>query len=99
MPASVTIRDETPAGGVWNEWSLDLSRESVTVRDLIRERVYQEVQDHNIRRQGARAYRGLVQPEGYEEAPNGPRSALRPRRSTGESSIKKPSTLSSRARY
>jgi hypothetical protein len=77
MPATVTIRDETPAGGVSNEWSLDFLDETITVRDLIRERVYQEVQDHNVRPHSTR-YRGLVEPAGYEQALNGPRVLARP---------------------
>ena len=79
MPATLTVRDETPAGGVSNEWSLEFLNETITVRDLIRERVYQEVQDHNVRQQGVGPYRGLIQPEGYEQALNGPRSGAKPR--------------------
>ena len=79
MPTTLTVRDETPAGGVSNEWSLEFLTETITVRDLIRERVYQEVQDHNVRQQSIGPYRGLVQPEGYEQALNGQRSGARPR--------------------
>jgi hypothetical protein len=75
MPATLTVRDETPAGGVSHEWSLEFLDETITVRDLIRERVYQEVQDHNARQRSAAPYRGLVQPEGFERALNGPRAA------------------------
>ncbi len=74
MAATLTVRDETPAGGVSNEWSLEFLSDTITVRDLIRERVYQEVQDHNLRQQASVPYRGLVQPEGYEQALNGPKS-------------------------
>src|SRR4051794_36440387 len=79
MATSLTVRDETPAGGVTNEWSLELLTETISVRDLIRERVYQEVQDHNVRQQSIGPYRGLVQPEGYEQALNGPRAGAKPR--------------------
>ncbi|MFO0958606.1 MAG: hypothetical protein U0800_14450 [Isosphaeraceae bacterium] len=79
MPATLTIRDETPAGGVSQEWSLDFLDETITVRDLIRERVYQEVQEHNARRNMAGPYRGLVVPEGYEAALNGPKAGGKPR--------------------
>ncbi len=72
MSATLTIRDETLTGGVTGEWSLDFLDERITVRDLIRERVYQEVQDHNRRRQSRGAFRGLVQPEAEEREPNGP---------------------------
>ncbi len=72
MPATLTVRDETPAGGVMREWSLEFLEETITVRDLIRERVYQEVQDHNARGRSAEPYHGLVRPEAYERALNGP---------------------------
>lgn len=79
MPATLTIRDETPAGGVTNEWSLEFLSETITVRELIRGRVYQEVQDYNIRQQSTGPYRGLVQPEGHEQALNGPRAGAKAR--------------------
>jgi hypothetical protein len=79
MPATLTVRDETPAGGVENEWSLEFLNATIAVRELIRERVYQEVQDHNVRKQTVGAYRGLIQPEGYEQALNGSRSNAKPR--------------------
>ena len=80
MTATLTIRDETPAGGISNEWSLEFLSETITVRELIRERVYQEVQDHNTRLHAAGPYRGLVQPEGYEQALKGqkPGAKVRP---------------------
>jgi hypothetical protein len=79
MSATLTVRDETPAGGVSNEWPLEFLNETITVRELIRERVYQEVRDHNVRQQASGPYRGLVQPEGYELAMNGPKTGVRPR--------------------
>ena len=41
--------------------------------------VYQEVQDHNVRKQSAVPYRGLIQPEGYGQSPSGSRSPTKPR--------------------
>jgi hypothetical protein len=79
MPATLTVRDETPAGGVSNEWSLEFLNERISVRDLIRERVYQEVQDHNTQQHQAAPFRGLVQPEDHERALNGPRTGAKPR--------------------
>jgi hypothetical protein len=72
MPATLAVRDETPIGEISNEWSLEFLNETITVRDLIRERVYQEVQDFNTRENAPGPYRGLVQPEGYELAQSGP---------------------------
>lgn len=70
MPVTLTIRDETTAGDVYGERPLDLPTERITVRDLIRERVYQEVQDYNVGT-GERVFRGLVQPTGAERVLNG----------------------------
>ena len=65
MPSTLTVRDETPAGGVENEWSLEFLNATIAVRELIRERVYQEVQDHNVRQHSDRPFRAeLIQPEG-----------------------------------
>lgn len=79
MPATLTVRDETPAGGVSNEWSLEFLNDTISVRDLIRERVYQEVQDYNVRQQASGPYRGLIQPEGLEQALNDPRAGAKSR--------------------
>lgn len=43
MPVTLTIRDETTADDVYGERPLEFPTERITVRDLIRERVYQEV--------------------------------------------------------
>jgi hypothetical protein len=70
MAATLTIRDETLGNtAALHEWALEVLTERLTVRELIRSRVYQEVQDHN-RRQSPE-FRGLVQPEGAERTPNG----------------------------
>ena len=45
---TLTIRDEELAGTTIHEFSLDFLTEHITVRELIRSRVYQEVQDHNV---------------------------------------------------
>jgi hypothetical protein len=71
MPATLTIRDESLAGQPLHEWALEVLTERLTVRELIRSRVYQEVQDHNRRRAGE--FRGLVRPDDAERALNGPR--------------------------
>ena len=72
----VIIRDETASGRVTNELSLDVLTETITVRELIRSRVYQEVDDHNRRvRQdagAAAAFNGLVTPTDDERTLNGP---------------------------
>jgi hypothetical protein len=76
MPVVLTIRDETSAGDVFDERPLELPSERMTVRELIRERVYQEVQDYN-RRSGDKLFRGLVQPTDAERVLNGKRAEYR----------------------
>ena len=69
MPATITIRDESTGGGTWNEFALEVLTERITVRELIRSRVYQEVQDHNLRQ--PEVFRGLVEPTDAERELNG----------------------------
>ncbi len=74
MSATLTVRDESLDGRHAHEWSLDVLSERLTVRELIRSRVYQEVQDYNVRR--PHTWRGLVQPSAEERQLNrepGPR--------------------------
>lgn len=68
MP-TITVRDETLTGQSIAEHPLDLLTERVTVRELIRSRVYQEVQDYNRRQ--PETFRGLVQPSDAEQTLNG----------------------------
>ena len=66
---TLTVRDETTAGETTGELVLEFLTERITVRELIRSRVYQEVKDHNTAPQGT--FRGLVQPVEAERALNG----------------------------
>jgi hypothetical protein len=70
MTVTLTVRDETTSGDVYHERPLEFPSETITVRDLVRERVYQEVQDFN-RNQDERVFRGLVQPVDAERVLNG----------------------------
>lgn len=76
MSITITIRDETAAGGVSHEIPLELPSERITVRELIRERVYQEVHDFN-RRKDEQVFRGLIQPTDTERVLNGNRTEFR----------------------
>jgi hypothetical protein len=68
----LTIRDESATGNVTNELTLDVLAETITVRELIRSRVYQEVQDYNLRQRiGQPEFRGLVTPSDAERTLNG----------------------------
>jgi hypothetical protein len=64
------IRDETASGEAYHELPLEFLKERITVRELIRERVRQEVHSFNLR-QGERTFRGLVQPTDAERVLNG----------------------------
>lgn len=69
MPSTLTIRDETSTGDTIGELTLDVLTEHITVRELIRSRVYQEVDDHN--RTLPERFNMLVQPEDAERTLNG----------------------------
>ncbi len=70
MPVTLQIRDETATGQTTHELTLDLLTERLTVRELIRSRVYQEVKDHNVEAHRA-TFTGLVQPTDAEQTLNG----------------------------
>jgi hypothetical protein len=76
MAATVIIRDEEMTGRVVQEFSLEFPAETITVRELIRSRVYQEVKDHNVTA-SSHVFQGLVQPEEAEQKLNGPRERVR----------------------
>src|SRR5258708_23763276 len=69
MHTTLLIRDETLGGEAQQGWSLDLLTERISVRELIRSRVYQEVQDYNLKQ--GQVFHGLVQPEEAEKTLNG----------------------------
>ena len=75
--ATLTIRDETASGRTTGELTLDVLDETITVRELIRSRVYQEVQDHN-RRSDLTPFKGLVTPRDEERMLNVGRSGAGP---------------------
>lgn len=71
MNATLTIRDETTfsfnADSI--EFTISLPNEVVTSREVIRERVRQEVEAYNASQ--TEYFRGLVQPTGAERTLNG----------------------------
>lgn len=69
MSTTVTIRDETAGGQMNHELTLNFLTERITVRELIRSRVYQEVDDYNRLR--PETFSGLVQPSDAEKTLNG----------------------------
>jgi hypothetical protein len=71
MAATLTIRDETTFSfhGAGREFTLALPEERISVRELIRTRVYEEVRDYNLRQE--EYFHGLVQPSDAEVTLNG----------------------------
>ena len=71
MSATLMVRDETAFKLGNNDYIFPLSfpTERITVRELIRERVFQEVQDYNLRQ--PEFYCGLVKPSDAEQTLNG----------------------------
>jgi hypothetical protein len=85
MTATITIRDESAVRKVLNRITLELPDRTVTVRDLIRARVSQEVERYN---RAAADYRyALVQPAPDEAALNAPPGARARRNVDAEKQI------------
>jgi hypothetical protein len=84
--AMITVHDETTSGGRTNELTLEFLDDQITVRELIRSRVYQEVTEYNARM--PEYFRGLVQPTDAERVLNGYRVRER-RRLDWEAQYKK----------
>jgi hypothetical protein len=69
MAATVTCYDETASGERTASLTLQFLTASVTARELIRRRVYEEVQEYNL--STPEFFRGLVQPTQAERVLNG----------------------------
>lgn len=65
----VTFVDETTSGSRSHGWGLEIAEERLTVRELIRRRVFQEVAEYNART--PEVFQGLVQPQDAERVLNG----------------------------
>ncbi|GAA3792821.1 hypothetical protein GCM10023083_30310 [Streptomyces phyllanthi] len=72
----MTFVDETTSGGRGAGWELEVAEERLTLRELVRRRVFQEVAEYNART--PEVFHGLVQPVDAERVLNG--YALRTRR-------------------
>ena len=69
MATTLTVYDETPTGERSGGLKLEFLTEQVTARELIRRRVYEEVQEYNLKQPDY--FRGLVQPTDAERVLNG----------------------------
>lgn len=67
------IVDETLGGDRLHEFTIASLAENLTVREIIRARIWQEVQEYNAS-QRSEAFRGLVQPTEVEARLNGPQA-------------------------
>ena len=67
--ATLTVFDETTSGDRRPGISLDFLTDRISVRELIRKRVYEEVQEFNLKE--PEHFRGLVQPTDAERVLNG----------------------------
>jgi hypothetical protein len=67
--ATLALRDETAAGGALASFSLTGLPDRLTVRELLRLRVREEVARHNAA--PSRRFTGLVKPDGAEPTPGG----------------------------
>ena len=65
----VTIKDETFSGQILNETPLEFKDEIVSVREIITERVLQEVENYNYKL--PEYFQGLVEPNDSEKTLNG----------------------------
>ncbi|WP_449476871.1 hypothetical protein [Streptomyces abikoensis] len=68
--AKVRLVDETTSGERRDAWALDVAEERLTVREVIRRRVFTEVAEFNAGR--AQAGPALVRPTAAERLLNGP---------------------------
>jgi hypothetical protein len=67
----VTFVDETASGARADGWSMDVAEERLTLRELIRRRVWHEVAAFNATRSDV--FTGLVRPRDAEQTSNGHR--------------------------
>jgi hypothetical protein len=79
---TVTFVDETTSGGRSDSWGLEIAEERLTLGEVIRRRVFQEVAEYNANR--PEVFRGLVQPTATERRLNGDKAGDRPRMDAGE---------------
>ena len=71
MGISLTIYNETVLGARDPALTLDFLNETISARELIRERVYEEVRMYEVADSGG--FQGLIQPSETEALLNGPR--------------------------
>ena len=68
---TVTIKDQSGAGKIAGTITLDGVEASITLRDLIRTRVREEVARYNAQNTRTDVFHGLVMPDGAKPVPQG----------------------------
>ena len=66
MSFSVLVRDEPLGGQARDILTLQFLTEEITIKELIEERVHQEVRDYNAKSVSTQVFHGLVQPTDSE---------------------------------
>jgi hypothetical protein len=79
MSTTIILYDETLPGERTSALRLDLLTSQITLRELIRRRIYEEVQQYHAAPNDA-PFRGLVTPTDTERLLNGPKDEPRPKR-------------------
>lgn len=69
MPVALKVRDETSSGEITMEFELKVLSEKITLRELIKQRVFGEVDNYN--KHAPDMFRGLIQPSESEQSLNG----------------------------
>jgi hypothetical protein len=69
MSTTLTVHDASTVDREGYAFLLDLDSETISVQELIRSRVFQEVQEFNAKQ--SLHFRGLIQPTGAEATLNG----------------------------
>ncbi len=69
MIKTLSIKDETMTGKLLNELLVEVEKDSLSIKELIRIRVYKEVEDYNTRL--PEYFKGLVKPRHAEKVLNG----------------------------
>lgn len=69
MVYSLQVADETTFGHKTQSRTLEFLEEHVTAREVLRRRIYEEVQEHNLQQEPV--FQGLIQPSVTETLLNG----------------------------
>ena len=77
MSAIITVHDESTTGTILSTFEFEVPSETITVHELIRSRVYQEVKDFHSKQAAEPAirYNGLIVPTENETILNGDRTS------------------------